>query len=74
MSDFLAKITAQLDMVEFGSVITEIKLDFDIEEKGLEDVEKEKISASVDNGVLNIELPKITQEEKKQANRVIEIK
>ena len=39
-----------------------------------EDVEKEKISASVDNGVLNIELPKITQEEKKQANRVIEIK
>lgn len=39
-----------------------------------EDVEKEKISASVDNGVLNIELPKITQEEKKEANRVIEIK
>ena len=39
-----------------------------------EDVEKEKISASVDNGVLNIELPKMTQEEKKEANRVIEIK
>ena len=39
-----------------------------------DDVEKEKISASVDNGVLNIELPKMTQEEKKEANRVIEIK
>lgn len=39
-----------------------------------EDVDKEKISASVDNGVLNIELPKMTQEEKKQANKVIEIK
>lgn len=37
-------------------------------------LKKKKISASVDNGVLNIELPKITQEEKKQANRVIEIK
>ena len=39
-----------------------------------EDVDKEKISASVDNCVLNIELPKMTQEEKKQANKVIEIK
>lgn len=38
-----------------------------------EDVEKEKISANVTDGVLTIELPKRTPEEKAKINRVIEI-
>ncbi len=38
-----------------------------------DDVEKDKISANVVNGVLTIELPKCTPEEKAKANRVIEI-
>ena len=38
-----------------------------------DDVEKEKINASVNDGVLSIDLPKMTVEEKKQASRVIEI-
>ena len=38
-----------------------------------EDVEKEKINATVNDGVLTIELPKRTPEEKAQVNRVIEI-
>lgn len=38
-----------------------------------EDVEKEKISANVNDGVLTIELPKRTPEEKAKINRVIEI-
>lgn len=38
-----------------------------------DDVEKEKISANVTDGVLTIELPKRTPEEKQKANRVIEI-
>lgn len=38
-----------------------------------EDVEKEKISANVTDGVLTIDLPKRTSEEKAKINRVIEI-
>lgn len=38
-----------------------------------DDVEKEKISANVTNGVLTIELPKHTPEEKAKINKVIEI-
>ena len=38
-----------------------------------DDVEKEKISASVTNGILTIDLPKHTPEEKAKVNRVIEI-
>ena len=37
------------------------------------DVEKEKISASVNDGILTIELPKHAPEEKAKVNRVIEI-
>lgn len=39
-----------------------------------EDVDKEKIAASVDNGVLNIELPKLTKEELPKLSRNIEIR
>ena len=38
-----------------------------------DDVEKEKISASVTDGILTIDLPKHTTEEKAKVNRVIEI-
>lgn len=38
-----------------------------------EDVEKEKINATVNDGVLTIELPKYAPTEKPQANRMIEI-
>ena len=38
-----------------------------------DNVDKEKITASVANGVLTIELPKYSQEEKAKINRVIEI-
>ncbi len=38
-----------------------------------DDVEKDKISANVTDGVLTIELPKRTPEEKAKASRVIEI-
>ena len=38
-----------------------------------EDVEKEKINATVNDGVLTIELPKRTPEEKAKVSRVIEI-
>lgn len=39
-----------------------------------DDVDKEKIDAKVNNGVLTIELPKHTPEEKEKASKVIEIK
>ena len=39
-----------------------------------EDVDKEKISAHVENGVLNIELPKFTEEAKEKSKKVIDIK
>lgn len=38
-----------------------------------DNVDKEKITANVANGVLAIELPKYSQEEKAKINRVIEI-
>ena len=38
-----------------------------------DDVEKERISANVADGVLTIDLPKRTPEEKAKVNRVIEI-
>lgn len=38
-----------------------------------DDVEKDKINANVTDGVLTIELPKRTPEEKAKINRVIEI-
>lgn len=39
-----------------------------------DDVDKEKIDAKVNDGVLTIELPKRTPEEKEQATKVIEVK
>lgn len=38
-----------------------------------DDVEKDKINANVNNGVLTIELPKRTPEQKAKVNKVIEI-
>lgn len=38
-----------------------------------DNVDKEKITANVANGVMTIELPKYSQEEKAKINRVIEI-
>lgn len=39
-----------------------------------EDVDKDKITASVNDGVLTIDLPKRTPEEKAKVNRMIEIR
>ena len=39
-----------------------------------DDVDKEKISAQVENGVLNINLPKFTEQEKAKAKRFIDVK
>jgi HSP20 family protein len=38
-----------------------------------DDVDKEKISAKVDNGVLNIELPKVTEAEVQKNQRLITV-
>ena len=38
------------------------------------DVDKEKISAQVENGVLNIDLPKFSEQEKEKAKRFIDVK
>ena len=38
------------------------------------DVDKEKISAAVENGVLSVQLPKISEEEVKKAEKQIEVK
>lgn len=39
-----------------------------------ENVDKDQISAQVENGVLNIELPKLSEEEVKKPDRTIEVK
>lgn len=39
-----------------------------------ENVDKEKIAAHVENGVLNISLPKFTEEEKEKAKKFIDVK
>lgn len=39
-----------------------------------DDVDKEKIAAQVENGVLNINLPKFTEQEKEKAKRFIDVK
>ena len=39
-----------------------------------DDVDKEKISAQVENGVLNIDLPKFSEQEKEKAKRFIDAK
>ena len=39
-----------------------------------DDVDKEKISAQVENGVLNIDLPKFSEHEKEKAKRFIDVK
>ena len=39
-----------------------------------ENVDKEKISAAVENGVLNVQLPKLSAEEVKKAEKQIEVK
>ena len=39
-----------------------------------DDVDKEKISAQVENGVLNIDLPKFSEQEKEKARRFIDEK
>ena len=38
-----------------------------------EDIHKEQISAKVENGILDIVIPKVTMEEKKQAIQTIEV-
>lgn len=39
-----------------------------------ENVDKDHISAAVENGVLNIQLPKLSEEEIKKAEKLIEVK
>lgn len=39
-----------------------------------DDVDKEQIAAHVENGVLNIELPKFSEQEKAKSKKVIDIK
>ena len=39
-----------------------------------DDVDKEKISACVENGVLNVELPKFTEQDKEKAKKFIDVK
>lgn len=39
-----------------------------------ENVDKEKISATVENGVLNVSLPKLSEEEVKKTQKQIEVK
>ena len=39
-----------------------------------DNVDKEKISAQVENGVLNIDLPKFSEQEKEKAKRFIDVK
>ena len=39
-----------------------------------DDVDKEKISAQVENGVLNINLPKFTEQEKEKTKKLIDVK
>ena len=39
-----------------------------------EDVDKEKISAQVENGILTVDLPKMSQEVEKEENKSIEVK
>ena len=39
-----------------------------------EDVDKEKIEAHVENGVLHIELPKFTEQEKEKEKKIIDVK
>jgi HSP20 family protein len=39
-----------------------------------EDADKEKISAKVENGVLKVELPKVTEAEIKKNQRLVEVK
>ena len=39
-----------------------------------DDVDKEKISAQVENGELNIDLPKFSEQEKEKAKRFIDVK
>ena len=39
-----------------------------------DDVDKEKISAQVENGVLNIDLPKFSEQEKEKAKSFIDVK
>ena len=38
-----------------------------------EDIHKEQISAKVENGILDIVIPKVTVEEKKQSMQTIEV-
>ena len=39
-----------------------------------DDVDKEQTEACVENGVLNIELPKFTEQEKEKEKRIINVK
>ena len=39
-----------------------------------DDVDKDKISAQVENGVLNVNLPKFTEQEKEKAKKFIDVK
>lgn len=39
-----------------------------------EDVDKDKISAKVENGILTVELPKMSKETEKEKNKSIEVK
>jgi HSP20 family protein len=39
-----------------------------------ENVEKDKISAKVEHGILSIEIPKVKEEEKQKTSKAIEVK
>ena len=52
---------------------TSVGKNLELKKGSQSDVEKDKISANVSDGVLTIELPKSTPEEKAKVNRVIEI-
>ena len=45
-----------------------------MEKKEEKNVEKDKISAKVEHGILSIEIPKVKEEEKQKTSKAIEVK